>query len=124
MINKREEIFTGLAEVIRADYPDLVFSDTEVQSNPPSFPYVVAVQTNNTVIDRHSTFNNLENAVAESYTISVYDYDEETVIAVMETVNDFFLERGYRRSMYEPVPNLEDKSIVRYIAGFRNTAVV
>lgn len=124
MINYREEILSGLAEVIRSEFPDVTFVDKEESSDPPVFPYVVAKQTSNNVIDRHSTFTNLENAVAEAYQMQVYDYDESTITAIMDIANEYMLERGYRRNLYEPIPNYADTSINRYIAGWRNFAVI
>ena len=124
MINYREEIITGMAQAIRENYPDVLFEDKQTTSNPPRFPYCVCTQTSNTVIDRHSTFNNLENAVAESYTLTVYDYDDDTVTDIQNIANDYMLERGFRRSMYQPVPNFDDMTINRTVAGWKNAALV
>lgn len=124
MINYKNEHLNRIAPLIRNEFPTVYITDKELNDIPPSFPYVVINQHSNEVLMNHSTFNNFENAVSESYRVNVFAKNDTDGDDIINIINEYFLEYGFRRNLYQTVPNMEDLEINRTVAAWINNAVV
>ena len=67
MIDKEQEIFKAVSTALRKHIKGIYVIGAEMSPTPSKFPAVSFVQTNNAIRGEYSTFNNLENVVAEDY---------------------------------------------------------
>jgi hypothetical protein len=71
MIDAENEIFTGIATALRAQYSK-IFVTGEYVSAPSSFPCVSLVEIDNATFRNSQTQDGKENHVAVTYELNVY----------------------------------------------------
>ena len=125
MIDCENEIFSKIAESVRAAYPT-VFMSGEYVRTPSKFPFVSLIEMSNTAYDRTQTNGNLENHVSVMYEVNVYSNKQSgkkrECKAIAALIDNEFAALGFTRSMLQPIPNMDDATIYRMTG--RYTAVI
>ena len=127
MIDKETEIFKAVANMLRIKFNGIYVIGAEMSDDPPRFPAVSFVQTNNMVKPEHSTFDSLENVVGEDYKAEIFSNLEKGKEAqtkeIASMISDVMSGLGYERTFCEIVPNT-DATINRRMVRFRKNNVI
>ncbi|MDO4384906.1 MAG: hypothetical protein Q4E18_02785 [Clostridia bacterium] len=122
MIDIEKEIFTEIAQAVRAIYQDAYVTGEYVRT-PPSFPCVSVEEKDNATLRRTQTSAVLENHAVLMYEVNVYSNKEKgkksECRALINVVDTTFQRLGFTRQMLNPIPNLEDATIYRIIARYK-----
>lgn len=119
--------FAYVRDGLRDKYKKNIYIvDCTLSSNVPQFP-ATSIVSNNSVAERYSTFDGIENVVNEEYEVNVYANDterkDEQTKEICELICDLFNEREYIRTYEGLVDNLLDSSISRRVARFRKNNI-
>ena len=127
MIDKEQEIFKAVAAALRKHIKGIYVIGTEMSPTPPKFPAVSFVQTNNAIRGEYSTFNNLENVVAEDYKAEAFSNLEKGKEAqtkeIISIISDVMSGFDYERTFCEIVPNA-DATINRRMSRYKKNNVI
>lgn len=127
MIDKETEIFKAVSTALRKQIKSIYVIGAEMSPTPPKFPAVSFVQTNNAIKTEHSTFDSLENVVAEDYKAEVYSNLEKGKEAqtkeITSIISNVMSNFGYARTFCEVVPNT-DSTINRRMSRYRKQNVI
>ena len=127
MIDKESEVFDAVAKALRKQFNGIYVIGAELSSNPPRFPAVSLVQTNNMIQNTFSTFDGLENVIREDYKAEVYSNLEKGKEAQTKEITGFISDvmrsLGYERTFCEPVANA-DATISRRISRYIKNNVI
>ena len=122
MIDVESEIFSAVAEAVKAVYPNIFITGEYVKS-PSSFPCVSLVEISNAVYRNSSTNMVEENHAAVTYELNVYSNKSKGKKAECRAIADVadrkLAQIGFTRMMFEPVPNMEDATIYRMLGRYR-----
>lgn len=125
MISPESFVFSKIAGVLRADYPN-IFVSGEFVDSPAKFPAVTIIEANNSVYQRMRT-TTIENAALLMYEVNVYSnktgYKKSEAKAIMDTIDEQFAALGFTRTMCNPVSNLQDATIYRMVARYEGVVV-
>ena len=125
MIDCENEIFSKVAESVRAAYPS-VFISGEYVRTPPKFPFVSLIEMSNTAYDRTQTSGDLENHASLMYEVNVYSNKtsgkKSECKAIATLIDNELATLGFSRTMLQPIPNMDDATIYRMTG--RYTAVI
>lgn len=120
MIDIENDVFTAVAAVLRAAYPNIYVVGEYVPA-PPRFPAVSIVEADNRVVTRMRT-RNIENAASVMYEVNIYSNKasgkKSEAKAIAATLDEKFAEIGFTRTMKEQVPNLNDATIYRIVCRY------
>lgn len=125
MINIEEEVFNDIAKKVRAEFSDIYMKGEYVKS-PPKFPFVSLVEQDNYTYTKTQTSLSDENHCQVMYEVNVYSNKAvgkktecKNIIALIDNA---MLNKGFTRTMMQPIPNIDDATIYRIVA--RYTGVV
>ena len=125
MIEVENEIFSKVAESVRAAYPT-VFMSGEYVRTPPKFPFVSLVEMSNTAYERTQSSGGLENHASLMYEVNVYSNKKSgkksECKAIAAFIDNEMAALGFSRTMLQPIPNMDDATIYRMTG--RYTAVI
>ena len=125
MINVENEIFSIVANAVRAVYPDIYISGEYVQS-PPTFPAVSLVEMDNTAYVRTQSSDSVENHAELMYEVDVYSNKssgkKSECKAIATLIDNEMAALGFSRSMLQPIPNMDDATIYRIKGRYRAVA--
>lgn len=125
MINIEEELFSEIASNVRKKYSK-VYMVGEYVKSPSSFPCVSMVEMDNSVYTRSQTSVGDENHAQLMYEVNVYSNKTKgkktECKSIIAYIDELMLNRGFTRTMLQPIPNMDDATIYRMIA--RYTGVV
>lgn len=125
MISPESFVFSKIAGVLRAEYPN-IFVSGEFVDSPAKFPAATIIEADNSVYKRMRT-TNIENAASLMYEINVYSnktgYKKSEAKAIMDTIDQQFAALGFTRTMCNPVSNLQDATIYRMVARYEGVVV-
>ena len=120
MIDLENDIFSAVAAVLRAAFPNIYVAGEYVPA-PPRFPAVSIVEADNRVVTRMRT-RNIENAASVMYEVNIYSNKasgkKSEAKAIAATLDEKFAEIGFTRTMKEQVPNLNDATIYRIVCRY------
>lgn len=120
MIDIENDVFTAVAAVLRAAFPNIYVVGEYVPA-PPRFPAVSIVEADNRVVTRMRT-RNIENAASVMYEVNIYSNKasgkKSEAKAIAATLDEKFAEIGFTRTMKEQVPNLNDATIYRIVCRY------
>lgn len=121
MIDHEDKLFNLIATALRNVYGagNIYVIGEEVINEPPRFPSISVVQSDDIPNEKYSTFNKIENVAIESYKIEVVSKDSKETKEIVDLIDNIFTEHGYIRTFNQPVFTV-DSSIYRRIARFRN----
>jgi hypothetical protein len=127
LIDKENEVFKAVSAALRNKVKGIYVIGAEMSPTPPKFPAVSLVQTNNSIKTEHSTFDSLENVVAEDYKAEVCSNLEKgkevQTKEITGIISDVMSGLGYERIFCEVVPNV-DATINRRISRYRKNNVI
>ena len=116
MINIESEIFSSVAEKVRAEYPN-IFMTGEYVKSPSSFPAVSLVEMDNSVYTSTQTSTELENHASLMYELDVYSNKtkgkKSECKAIASLIDNEMARLGFSRTMLQPIPNMDDATIYR-----------
>lgn len=116
MINVETEIFSSVANKVRAEYPD-IFMTGEYVKSPSSFPSVSLVEMDNTVYTSTQTSTEIENHASLMYELDVYSNKtkgkKSECKAIASLIDKEMASFGFTRIMLQPIPNMDDATIYR-----------
>lgn len=124
MIDIESEVFDTAAKVLRAQFPG-IFVAGEQTNSPAAFPAVTIVEIDNSVYQKMRT-TKIENAVQLAYQVDVFSntsgYKKSEAKKILAVIDAELEKMGFTRTMKEPVDNLQDGSIFRYVARYEAVA--
>ena len=116
MINVETEIFSSVANKVRAEYPD-IFMTGEYVKSPSSFPSVSLVEMDNSVYTSTQTSTEIENHASLMYELDVYSNKtkgkKSECKAIATLIDKEMASFGFTRIMLQPIPNMDDATIYR-----------
>lgn len=125
MIDVENEIFSKVAESVKAVYPT-VFMSGEYVRTPSKFPFVSLIEMSNTAYDRTQSSAGLENHASLMYEVNVYSNKtsgkKSECKAIAALIDEALATLGFSRTMLQPIPNMDDATIYRMTG--RYTAVI
>lgn len=125
MIDCENEIFSKVAESVRAAYPSVSMSSEYIRT-PPKFPFISLVEMSNTAYDRTQSSGGLENHASLMYEVNVYSNKtsgkKSECKAIATLIDNELATLGFSRTMLQPIPNMDDATIYRMTG--RYTAVI
>jgi hypothetical protein len=125
MIDVENEIFSKVAESVRAAYPSAFVSGEYVRT-PSKFPFVSLVEMSNTAYDRTQSSGGLENHASVMYEVNIYSNKKSgkksECKAIAALIDNELAALGFSRTMLQPIPNMDDATIYRMTG--RYTAVI
>lgn len=125
MIDIEADVFSFVAERLRAEYPG-IFVAGEYVDVPAKFPAVTIVENDNRIDTRYRT-NNIERAVTLMYECNIYSNKangkKAEAKAVTDTMDGAFEDLGFTRTMKNQVANLNDASIYRIVCRYEAVVI-
>ena len=125
MIDCENEIFSKIAESVRAAYPS-AFVSSEYVRTPSKFPFVSLIEMSNTAYDRTQSSGGLENHASLMYEVNVYSNKKSGKKSeckeIAALIDNELAALGFSRTMLQPIPNMDDATIYRMTG--RYTAVI
>lgn len=121
MIDHEAELFNIVARKLREKYGanNIYVIGEEVINEPPRYPSISIVQSDNIINDKYSTFKEQENVAIETYKVEVVSKDSEQSKEIVDLINEVFKEHNYLRTYNQPVFSV-NTSNYRRIARFIN----
>lgn len=121
MIDCEFELFTDVAEVLRAAFPGIYVTGEYVRS-PARFPCVSIEERDNVAWRNSRTNENYENHAAVMYEINVYSNKQTgkkaECKAIAEVADTEMKRLGFTRTMLSPTQNLADATIYRITSRY------
>ena len=121
MINIEEELFNNVATEVRKEYPK-VYMVGEYVKSPPSFPCVSLIEMDNSVYVATQTSDGNENHSQVMYEVNVYSNKTKAKKAecknIISLIDSVMLDKGFTRTMSQPIPNIDDATIYRMVARY------
>ena len=122
MIDVESQIYTPIAEALRAQFPGILVSGEYVNA-PTRFPYVSLVEQDNYTTEAHMDSGDTERFATLMYEVNVYSDKaggkKSVCRKIMRFVDDLMYAKNFRRISLSPVPNLENATIYRLVARYK-----
>lgn len=122
MIDVENQIYTPIAEALRAEFPGISISGEYVAA-PSKFPYVSIVEQDNYTTAFRMDSSNQERFATLMYEVNVYSNKnpgkKSVCRKVMNAVDKLMYSMNFRRISLSPIPNMENATIYRLVARYR-----
>ena len=122
MIDIESELFTTISTALRQEYSGIYVAG-EYVPQPPTFPAVMIVEMDNTVLRSGSDSSTIENFADVMYQVDVYSNKhagrKAECKAIIGSIDEQFALYGFTRSFLNPVQNMNDATIYRMTARYR-----
>lgn len=122
MIDVENQIYTPIAEALRAEFPGISISGEYVAA-PSKFPYVSIVEQDNYTTALRMDSSNQERFATLMYEVNVYSNKnpgkKSVCRKVMNAVDKLMYGMNFRRISLSPIPNMENATIYRLVARYR-----
>lgn len=120
MIDCENEVYTRIAEALRAKFQDIHLSGEYVHA-PSEFPHVSITQSDSSIVSER-TSGNTEMAQV-MFEINIYSNKAEgkktEYKSIMKVIDDVMFSMNFKRLALTPVPNMEDATIYRLVSRYR-----
>lgn len=120
MIDLENDIFTYVANKIRAVYPGAFIAGEYVET-PASFPAITIVEADNSIVESMRS-DTIENAAHVMYDCSIYSNKvtgkKSEAKAIADVMDSAFEEAGFTRTFRNQVANLRDATIYRLVIRY------
>jgi len=127
IVSPENVIFTIIATSIRAQVKD-VYVAGEYVSQPPKFPAVNIVESDNFPVRSTQTNANLEKTVQVVYEVNVYSNKTKGKKAeckdIAALIDTEFMRLGFTRLVLNPIQNMNDATIYRMYGRYRGEVAV
>lgn len=122
MISPEILVFSKIANRLRTEKPGIFVTGDDTTS-PATFPAVVIVEADNTVVQRmRLAAPDIEQAASLLYEVNIYTnrigYKRLDAKEIMQIIDEEFTSMGFTRTLCNPVANLQDASIYRLVARY------
>lgn len=125
MIDIEPDVFTYVAEALRAAHPG-IWVPAEPVNRLRSLPAATVLERSNRVHGRMRSSSGIENAAALMYELTVYSGSasgaKAEAKAILATGDAAFAECGFERRSCDPVPNFSDSNVYRIVARYEGVA--
>ena len=122
MIDVESQIYTPIAEALRAAFPGIHVSGDYTLA-PSSFPHVSIVEQDNYLSMAHADSGDTEKVATLMYQVDVYSNKgsgrKTEARSIMKVIDDLMYRKNFSRLSLSPVPNMEDTTIYRLTARYR-----
>ncbi len=122
MTDVENEVYTRIAEMLRAAFPGVSVSSEYVKS-PSAFPHVSVTQNDSYPVAEREDSSLTENTTLVLFEVNAYSNRASgrkmECKRLMNAVNELLRSMNFRRLAMTPVPNLEDATIYRITARYR-----
>lgn len=122
MIDVESQIYTPIAEALRAAFPGISVSGDYTLA-PSSFPHVSFVEQDNYLSMAHADSGGTEKVATLMYQVDVYSNKgsgrKTEARSIMKVIDDLMYRKNFSRLSLNPVPNMEDTTIYRLTARYR-----
>lgn len=122
LIDIENDIFSDIADEIRAHFPEAHVTGEYVKS-PPYFPSVSIVEADNSVYRRTQTGEHTENHAQVLYEVNVYSNKtsgkKTECREIMSLVDGMFARLGFTRTLMNTIPDMYDATIYRMVARYQ-----
>ena len=116
MIDIENEVYTTVAKAVRTEYPNIYMVGEYVRA-PSKFPCVSLIEKDNAAYDKTQTSGKSENHASVMYELDVYSNKtsgkKSECKKITALIDKEMSALGFRRTMLQPFPNLEDATIYR-----------
>ena len=107
---------------MREKYSDIYLTGEYVKS-PPSFPASSIVEMDNTAYSLTQTSGENENHASVMYEVNVYSNKTKgkktECKEIISFIDNEMTSLGFSRTMFQPIPNVDDATIYRMIARYK-----
>lgn len=121
MIDIENEVFHDVAIAVRNEFPKAYVIGEYVKS-PPKFPCVSLVEMDNSARRDTQTSEELENHSELLYQLDVYSNrtsaKKSECKEIIALADERMAAMGFRRTMLQPVPNIDDATVYRMTARY------
>lgn len=119
MIDCENEVYTKIANALRAAFPEINVSGEYVNA-PSAFPHVSFTQSNNTVVSQKTDdVREMAKVMFEANAYSNKASGKKTECKkIMSCIDDVMFSLNFRRIALTPVPNMENASIYRLVGRY------
>lgn len=121
MIDCENEVYTLIAQALRAEYSAIDIASEYVKS-PSAFPHVSVVMMDNSIMEQTMDSGDHEVAIV-MFEINVFSNKakgkKSECKKIMSIIDGVLTPRNFKRLTLTPVPNMEDASIYRLVARYR-----
>lgn len=122
MIDVESQIYTPIAEALRAAFPGIHVSGDYTPA-PSRFPHVSIVEQDNYLSTPHIDSSHSEKFATLMYQVDVYSdkaSGRKTMARrIMKLIDDLMYKMNFSRLSLSPVPNMEDTTIYRLTGRYR-----
>ena len=122
MIDVENEVYTMLAQALRAEFPGIDVA-SEVVSAPASFPHVSCYMGDDYTPIREQTGKNTETFAVMMFQIDIYSNKEQgrktECKNISKFISDFLFRHNFIRTANIPTPNMNNTSIYRITQRYR-----
>lgn len=122
MIDVESLVFTPIAQAVRAQFTGANVTGEYVRE-PPKFPHVSLVESDNYISIRHRDNSKTEKYATVMYEVNVYSNKtggkKTEARAILSLIDEMMCALNFTRIAMTPVPNLENSTIYRLTARYR-----
>lgn len=122
MISLENPLFSAIATSLRSSISG-VYVTGEYVPSPPQFPAVSIVEIDNYPYKRTRTNQTMEHEAVAVYEVNVYSNKAKgkkaECKAIAALVDDEFMQRGFERTTFTPIQNMNDATIYRMTGRYR-----
>lgn len=127
MISPEILVFSKIANRLRTENPGIFVTGDDTTS-PATFPAVVIVEADNSVVQRmRLAAPDIEQAASLLYEVNIYTnrvgYKRLDAKEIMQIIDEEFASMGFTRTLCTPISNLQDASIYRLLARYTGVAM-
>ena len=126
MIDIESELFSIIAEQVRAVYPNIYMTGEYVRA-PAKFPCISIEEKNNAIWRNSRTRDEVENAAAVMYEVNVYSNlktgKKRQAKEIMSVVDKVLTDMKFTRTMLSPLPNAADATIYRITGRYQGIVI-
>jgi len=121
MIDVESQVYAAVSKAVKKKFPK-AFTSGEYTDTPAKFPAVTVTESDNTVLKRLRTNDQLENAVSVMYEVNIYTntvgYKKLEAKEILSVVDDEMEGSGFTRTYCSPIANIQDATIYRIVARY------
>lgn len=121
MIDIENEVFNHVSATLREKYTD-IYVVGEYVKTPPKFPCVSLVEMDNRTYQQTEDSGSSENHVSVMYEVNVYSNKtigkKSECKEIAAIIDEQMLALGFARTMFQPIPNLDDATIYRMVGRY------
>ena len=122
MVDIEDAVFRAVRQAVTAVYSTAYVSGEYVKA-PPSFPAVSIVEMDNAVYEGAQTLSSIENMARLVYEVNFFSNQKNgkksECKAIAALVDAKMESMGFRRTMLNPIQNMEDATIYRMVGRYQ-----